>query len=217
MKKTILVSIFVSLLMIGCGGNSKKSDETTTQQIKNVVKQTVSMKPVQKVEPIAEKKALSQPQSVMDKTKEVGKKVVEVVQKTTETITKKTQELVKKAGNNEMAKEVAKKVQNGTKSLADMLPVGLTTATKNSGINDNVNAKKIFVKCAGCHGQKAEKKALGVSKVIANLSPKKIEVALNGYKKGTFGGTMKGVMKGETISLSEQDIRDLAKYIPTLK
>lgn len=79
------------------------------------------------------------------------------------------------------------------------------------------DGKKLFQKCAGCHGANAEKKALNKSDIIQNWDAAKIEMALNGYKDGTYGGTMKGLMKGQTASLSEKDIEALAQYIPTLK
>ena len=75
----------------------------------------------------------------------------------------------------------------------------------------------LFKKCAGCHGSHAEKHALGKSKVIANLGEKGVKKALHGYKDGTYGGTMKGIMKGQVARLSDADIDSLAKYIATLK
>jgi len=75
----------------------------------------------------------------------------------------------------------------------------------------------IFKKCAGCHGIKAEKKALGKSQVIAGWEVNKIEKALHGYKDGTYGGAMKGLMKGQVASLDDVKIQELAKYISSLK
>jgi len=75
----------------------------------------------------------------------------------------------------------------------------------------------IYKKCAGCHGVKAEKAALGKSKIIANMSEDEISKALNGYKDGTYGGTMKGLMKGQVASLSKEDVSSLATYIASLK
>ena len=75
---------------------------------------------------------------------------------------------------------------------------------------------KLFAKCAGCHGQKAEKKALGQSRVIAGWDAKKIEDALNGYKAGTYGGAMKGVMQGQVAKLNEAKIKALKTIENTL-
>ncbi len=45
---------------------------------------------------------------------------------------------------------------------------------------------KLYQKCAGCHGAKAEKKALNKSQAPAKWDAKKIEDALKGYKDGTY-------------------------------
>jgi len=71
--------------------------------------------------------------------------------------------------------------------------------------------------CAGCHGANFEKKALGKSKVVKDLTKADIEKALKGYKDGTYGGAMKALMKGQVSSLSDADIKALSEYIPTLK
>jgi len=75
----------------------------------------------------------------------------------------------------------------------------------------------LFKKCAGCHGAKAEKKALGKSQVIAGWDAAKVEKALNGYKDGSYGGAMKGLMKGQIASYSADDIKAVAKYVEGLK
>jgi cytochrome c553 len=74
-----------------------------------------------------------------------------------------------------------------------------------------------FASCAGCHGQKAEKKALNKSAIIAGWDVAKTTAALNGYKDGSYGGVMKGVMKGQVAKLSAADIADLAKQIAAMK
>jgi cytochrome c len=78
------------------------------------------------------------------------------------------------------------------------------------------SGKELFAKCAGCHGQNAEQSALGKSQVIAGWESAKIADALHGYKKGTYGGAMKGLMKGQVATLSDADIKALADYISGL-
>jgi len=75
----------------------------------------------------------------------------------------------------------------------------------------------LYKKCAGCHGAKAEKKALGKSKVIAGWAAADTEKALNGYKDGSYGGAMKGLMKGQVASYSADDIKAVAAHIEGLK
>jgi len=48
-------------------------------------------------------------------------------------------------------------------------------------------------RCVSCHGVDFEKKALGVSKVVKDMSEEEIKASLDGYKKG-LGGKMKDIM-----------------------
>jgi len=75
------------------------------------------------------------------------------------------------------------------------------------------DGKALTAKCAGCHGADFGKKALGVSKIVKNMSKDEIVKALEGYKAGTFGGPMKGVMKGQVATYSKADIEAVAAYI----
>jgi len=76
----------------------------------------------------------------------------------------------------------------------------------------------LFKKCAGCHGAKGEKHALGKSAVINQLDAATIEKDLKGYKAGTLNKHGMGMlMKGQVASMSDADIKALATYIPTLK
>jgi len=67
--------------------------------------------------------------------------------------------------------------------------------------------------CAGCHGAHFEKKAMGKSKVVKDMSKADIIAALKGYKSGTYGGAMKGIMAGQVKSLSDADIAAIADSI----
>lgn len=70
--------------------------------------------------------------------------------------------------------------------------------------------------CIGCHGDKGQKVALGKSKVIKEMTKEEIVIALKGYKDGTYGGAMKGVMKGQSMSLTDEDMTKIAEYISSL-
>ena len=70
-----------------------------------------------------------------------------------------------------------------------------------------------YNKCIGCHGANGEKKALGKSKVIKDMSKAEIEASLLGYQNGTYGGQMKGLMIGQVKSLSAGDIKAIANKI----
>ena len=71
----------------------------------------------------------------------------------------------------------------------------------------------LYKKCAGCHGQTGEKVALGKSKVIKDMSKADVATAMKGYKDGTYGGAMKGLMKGQVAKLSDADIKAIADHI----
>jgi cytochrome c-type protein NapB len=60
--------------------------------------------------------------------------------------------------------------------------------------------------CKGCHGVNFEKKALGKSKIVKDMTKAEVTDALVGYKKGTYGGPMKGVMVGQVAKYSEADL-----------
>ena len=70
-----------------------------------------------------------------------------------------------------------------------------------------------YTKCAGCHGATGEKAALNKSKIIKDMSKADIVASLKGYKDGTYGGAMKGLMKGQVASLSDADIQAIADKI----
>ncbi|MEA3513173.1 MAG: cytochrome C [Campylobacterota bacterium] len=61
--------------------------------------------------------------------------------------------------------------------------------------------------CKGCHGANWEKAALGKSKIVSNMTKQEVSDSLVGYKNGTYGGPMKGVMKGQVARYSEADLR----------
>ena len=93
-------------------------------------------------------------------------------------------------------------------------PAPLIEKVQNIVTTPDVSA--LYKKCAGCHGLNGEKKALNKSEIIKNWDASKIESALKGYKDGTYGGTMKGLMKSQVSSLSDKEISELAQYITTL-
>jgi cytochrome c553 len=77
--------------------------------------------------------------------------------------------------------------------------------------------KKLYAKCAGCHGINGEKKALGKSAILSGQSASELADKLKAYKVGTRNvagmGTM---MSGQVSNLSKRDILALAEYISTL-
>jgi len=81
------------------------------------------------------------------------------------------------------------------------------------------NAKSIVDSvCYACHGSQMEQSCYGVSKVPNVLSSSDILKALKGYKSGEksdYG--MGAVMNSQVGSLSHEELKALAEYIPTLR
>ena len=67
--------------------------------------------------------------------------------------------------------------------------------------------------CAACHGADFEKKAMGVSKIVKDMSGADIVAALNGYKDGSYGGGMKSLMAGQVAALDAAAIDAIATKI----
>ena len=101
-----------------------------------------------------------------------------------------------------------------TKTLKSLVIAGAIISSSTLFAADGAS---IYKKCAGCHGSTGEKVALGKSKVIANMSEEDIVNAINGYKDGTYGGSMKGLMKGQVASLSQDDVKAVATQITSFK
>jgi len=74
----------------------------------------------------------------------------------------------------------------------------------------------LYKACSSCHGQNAEKKALNKSQIIQGWDVAQISSALHGYKDGSYGGTMKGLMKSQVSKLSDEDISAVATHISEL-
>jgi len=67
--------------------------------------------------------------------------------------------------------------------------------------------------CKGCHGADFGKAALGKSKIVKDMSKEEIVAALKGYKDGSYGGAMKGMMAGQVKSLDDAAIEAIAAEI----
>lgn len=101
-----------------------------------------------------------------------------------------------------------------TKTLRSLVIVGAILGSSSLLASDGA---ALYKKCSSCHGAVAEKQALGKSQVIAGWDATKVQDALKGYKDGSYGGAMKGLMKGQVASLSDDDIKALSEHIASLK
>lgn len=80
----------------------------------------------------------------------------------------------------------------------------------------SASATDLYKPCVACHGANGEKPALGKSQIIKGWSVDQLVTAIKGYKDGSYGGAMKGVMKGQVAKLSDAQIQELAEYIAKL-
>ena len=72
--------------------------------------------------------------------------------------------------------------------------------------------------CYNCHGDKMQLSCFGVTKVVNTMEENSIKDALLAYKDGSrdsYG--MGNMMQSQIGGLSIEEIKSLAKYIPTLK
>lgn len=126
----------------------------------------------------------------------------------------------KKTQVNEQSKTEVTETVDEVKEVVAEVSQELTTEPKESVEEMKqkvVVAKKdgsaLYRSCAACHGADGSKVALGKSAVIKGWSSQKIADSLNGYKDGTYGGAMKGLMSGQVKKLSSEDIEVLSEYI----
>ncbi|MCJ7764382.1 MAG: c-type cytochrome [Thiovulaceae bacterium] len=80
-----------------------------------------------------------------------------------------------------------------------------------------VNGRALYVqKCASCHGISGEKVAFNQSKIIAGWDKERSMQALKGYQDGSYGGSLKGIMKGQVESLNEKQMEAISESVSTL-
>ncbi|MEA1892982.1 MAG: cytochrome C [Campylobacterota bacterium] len=89
--------------------------------------------------------------------------------------------------------------------IASIATLALATASMAAA----VNAKA----CTSCHGADWSKKALGKSKNVAEMTHADIAAAMKGYKDGSYGGPMKGLMKGQVAKYSDAELDAFAQTI----
>lgn len=202
MKKILLSSIVAIAILTGCGEEKK-------------VEQKVEVTPAVTDTKTPEEKFVDQ---VKDSTSELASKISEESKKVaeaskdaaksvTEKVVDKTQAITKEVV--ETAGETKDKIEESINNIV------ATKTTTDDSTNLLERGKGIYLKCAGCHGPSAEKPALGKSQVIKGWTKEQIVSALDGYKAGTYGGAMKGVMKSQVSSMTQEDIEAVSEYIST--
>lgn len=219
MRKVLLSSFVAAVILTGCGEDKKTESKVVEQETKLVEQKVETVKPEQ----TAEEKFVDQvkestgkiAESMKDAGSEVASKIAEeskdlaatgseAVKSVSEKVVETTKELTKEAS--QKAGEAKDKIEQSLNSIVE-------TKTAEANAKTGIDAKAIYLKCAGCHGSNGEKAALGKSQVIKGWDTAKVKDALVGYKTGTYGGVMKGVMKSQVANLSDEEITALSEYI----
>lgn len=141
--------------------------------------------------------------SVKEITSDVVQEVKEMHEDVTDTIKDTSKDIKEKV--KETKKEISKKIDK----VKEVEPKKKEVAA--------VDGSKVYQKCMGCHGSSGEKKALNKSQIIKGWDKQKVITAIDGYKDGTYGSSMKSVMKSQVSKLSDAEVDAVATYISTLK
>ena len=80
----------------------------------------------------------------------------------------------------------------------------------------NKEGVRLFERCAACHGKMGEKQALGKSLVINQMTKEQIVTSIEGYKYGTYGGSMRALMKSQVAPLNKAQVEQIAVYVASL-
>ncbi len=76
---------------------------------------------------------------------------------------------------------------------------------------------EIFKKCAICHGDKAQKHSLNVSKIIAGMQANDIIKTLKAYRTGELNQYGFGrMMQGQATKLTPDEMKAVARYVASL-
>ena len=198
MKIVISVAL-ATLLFVGCSEEKSKPVEAVVPPAKAP---TVTVATAQKIDKIIESASKSA-QEMSDTTVEKTKEIVQSAQIATSEAVEATKEVTKEA-----AEVVAVEVQASAAAVSQKVDAVLAPT--------NEAGQTVYKACASCHGQNAEKPALGKSQVIKGWSVAKLKNSLKGYVDGTYGGAMKAIMKGQAERLSADETQAVSEYISGL-
>jgi cytochrome c553 len=199
--KIVMVSgVAAAMLLSGCG--EKKSDNAPETAVKT---EKAAPAPAPAVEtpakPEAKAPAAPAPEAKAPAPAEAEAPAAEAVKEAAAPV---KEEAAKQA------EAVQQSVETEAKKATESAEAAAAAAKK------SVDAAVLFTKCAGCHGMKGEKHALGQSNVIAGQSKEELVKKIEGYQKGTYGGAMKGLMAGQVKNLTPEEVDALADYISKL-
>ena len=198
------------LLLAGCSndGETKQKQSSAaqaTQTVEKAASETV----------IGKKPEAKEEQTVAIETH--GPKEETTIAQTAATVAASEPEAAKEMQSE--VQKVEKKVEDASQKAAKeeiQTKVEKTEEKVQDAASDAATAT-LYKACAGCHGTKGEKKALGKSDVIGGWDAAKVQEALAGYKAKTRNvHGMGAVMQGQAAKLSDDEIKALGEYISKL-
>jgi len=187
MKQITLLSIVLAaLLFSGCGEETKKQAAEATAITEEAV------------------------QNDTDDVKEVAKNLTEATKVKAVELAKAAKEEADRMAEQaaQAAKELKQKAVETSHKAQEMADAVLSNKEK---------GKVLYAKCAGCHGQDGKTQALGKSEEIAGQSVLELKTKIKAYKKGDRNVAGMGtLMKGQVLSMTDEEIKDISAYISTL-
>lgn len=206
MQKFLLTTSLILLFLTGCNEKTEKNEVIFKKETKVIEEKDIKKELLEKVKNSTE--------VISQKVSQASKQIGEIVSQTSKEVGSEAADVTKEILNksDEITAVVTKEVDISTNKIEDAINNIMSSS------NDlNAEGKKLFMKCAGCHGQKGELvPSIGKSKIIRGWEKVQIIYALKGYQEGTYGKAMKGVMRGQVATLNDKEIEILAEYISKL-
>lgn len=211
MNKILLGSIVTLALFAGCSDEKKETTAVVNEKVEVKKDEVVSNETTKEITQVISQTANNVKDSVVEVSNDVAEKATEVVKEVTSEVLNANKEVIDTT--KDKASEVMEKTVEKIDEVSSQLTDSVITEQKEEV---KLDGKILYASCASCHGQNAEKPALGKSQVIAGWDKEKIINALNGYKDGSYGGVMKNIMKGQVSSKSDEEIEAIADFVSNL-
>jgi len=196
MKKfTLFLLVATTMLFTAC-------EEKTVEETSEVVKEDSVTSALETV-----KKSLTEAaEATKAKASEMAEDAKIEAEKMADAAADKTAEL-KASAEKSMAEASAE-----LKDTAETVKVATTEAIA------SISMPAAYAKCQGCHGVDGKTVALGKSAVIAGQEKATLIASLNAYKAGTKNVSgMGALMKGQVVSMSDEDFEAIAEYLSSVK
>lgn len=202
MKNLALLSLVAaSMLFTACGEKTEKAVEESSEAVKEAVKEDTvnALEEAKKAfSDAAEATKAKAAQMAEDAKIEAAKMAVAAEEKTAE-LKASAQESMTEAGD-------------AFKEQAETVTAAATEAIA------SMSAPAAYEKCKGCHGADGKTVALGKSAVIAGQDKAALITSLHEYREGMKNvAGMGGLMKGQVVSMSDEDFEVIAEYLSAIK